>query len=180
MRLFHVSEEGNIDIFYPRLPTRKDLDPHVGLVWAVDEKRLPNFLTPRDCPRVTYHAGEGTSPQDAARYFSSSTLRHAVVIEQQWFERMGQTRLYLYEFEPTDFVLQDAVAGYYVATKPQAPKAKHEIRDVFAALWERQVELRVVDCLWDLAEEIRHTTLNWSLCRMGNACQKGETGTIEG
>lgn len=53
MRLFHVSEESNIEVFNPRTPTRNDLDKNVGLVWAIDEERLPNFLTPRDCPRVT-------------------------------------------------------------------------------------------------------------------------------
>lgn len=50
MRLFHVSEEPDIPLFLPRTPARKDLDPSVQLVWAVDEKRLPNFLTPRTAP----------------------------------------------------------------------------------------------------------------------------------
>lgn len=55
MRLFHVSEEENIKILEPRLPNRNALDKTFGLVWAIDEERLPNFLTPRDCPRVAYH-----------------------------------------------------------------------------------------------------------------------------
>ena len=55
MCLYHVSEEPNIQVFKPRLPERKDLDQNIGLVWALDEARLPNFLTPRDCPRVAYH-----------------------------------------------------------------------------------------------------------------------------
>lgn len=50
MRLFHVSEEPDIKVFVPRLPTRKDLDQNVGLVWAIDDARLPNFLTP---PRLS-------------------------------------------------------------------------------------------------------------------------------
>ena len=54
MRLFHVSEQANIGEFVPRCPARGDLDPAVALVWAIDEARLPNYLTPRDCPRVTY------------------------------------------------------------------------------------------------------------------------------
>ena len=48
MRLFHVSEDADIEIFHPRIPARSDLDKNVGLVWAIDEERLPNFLTPRD------------------------------------------------------------------------------------------------------------------------------------
>lgn len=47
MRLYHVSEDPDILVFHPRLPKRDDLDPATGLVWALDEERLPNFLTPR-------------------------------------------------------------------------------------------------------------------------------------
>lgn len=71
MRLFHVSEEENIQLFEPRLPKRNDLDKSVGLVWAIDEARLPNFLTPRDCPRVAYHAGKNTSEADKKKFFMS-------------------------------------------------------------------------------------------------------------
>lgn len=55
MRLFHVSEESNIEIFVPRKPSGNDIDKSAGLVWSVSEACLPNFLTPRDCPRATYH-----------------------------------------------------------------------------------------------------------------------------
>ena len=58
MRLFHVSEESDISIFNPRTPIRVDLDKNVPLVWAIEEKCLPNFLTPRDCPRIGYYIGE--------------------------------------------------------------------------------------------------------------------------
>ena len=58
MRLFHVSEENNIKIFHPRQPSRNDLNKSVGLIWAINEICLPNYLTPRDCPRVTYHVGK--------------------------------------------------------------------------------------------------------------------------
>ncbi|EQB87651.1 hypothetical protein M918_08130 [Clostridium sp. BL8] len=51
MRLFHVSEESNIKIFQPRIPYRDDLDKRKGLVWAINERCLPNFLTPRDCSK---------------------------------------------------------------------------------------------------------------------------------
>lgn len=50
MRLFHVSEESDISEFSPRIPSRTDLDQSVGLVWAINEECLPNYLTPRGCP----------------------------------------------------------------------------------------------------------------------------------
>lgn len=169
MRLFHVSEESNIQAFEPRIPTRDDLDKTVGLVWAIDEKRLPNFLTPRNCPRVVYHVGKDTIESDKWKFFTSTTLTYAVVIESDWFEKMKNAILYLYEFAVDDFVLQDDVAGYYVAKTTQIPKAKYQLNDLFGELIKRNVEIRVVDNLWDVAEKVKTSTLNWSLCRMAYA-----------
>lgn len=166
MRLFHVSEENNIELFEPRIPARNDLDKNTGLVWAIDEARLPNFLTPRNCPRVTYYVGNNTSRADIAKYFSSTTQFHAVVIEQKWYDAMKNTTLYAYEFNPKDFILQDPVAGYYVATTQQIPIAKYTFHDLIFELLSRNVELRFVDHLWDIADRIKTSTLNWSLCRM--------------
>jgi len=169
MRLFHVSEESNIAIFNPRIPERDDLDKNVGLVWAIDEKHLPNFLTPRDCPRVTYHVGENTSAQDKEIYFTSPGIQHVVIIESTWFKTMKNTCLFLYEFNPEGFELQDKVAGYYVSKVAQIPIAKYIINDLFAALFERNVELRVIKNLWSISDRMKETTLDWSLCRMRNA-----------
>ena len=169
MRLFHVSEEPDIRVFEPRLPKRKDLDPNIGLVWAIDEAHLPNFLTPRDCPRVTYHVNSRTSDEDRARFFSSSGVSHAVVIEQKWFRIMQNTTLYLYEFDPKDFVLQDEIAGYYVAEKTQHPIGKYVVTDLFDELIRRNVEIRIIDNLWELADAVKVSSFNWSLCRMANA-----------
>lgn len=169
MRLFHVSEESDIGIFEPRTPTRDDLDKSVGLVWAITEECLPNFLTPRNCPRVAYRVGKNTSESDKAEFFSSPTQTHAVVIENNWYEIMKSTTLYLYEFDTSDFELQDEVAGYYVAKTLQRPKEKLIINDLFHELLSRNVEIRIVDNLWSIADKVTESTLNWSLCRMAFA-----------
>lgn len=172
MRLFHVSEEPDIKVFEPRLPTRKDLKSNIGLVWTIDEDRLPNFLTPRDCPRVAYYAGIRTTDSDKKRFFSSSGISHAIIVENKWFHPMRNTTLYLYEFDIDDFVLQDGNAGYYVATTTQYPKAKYVLEDLFGELLKRNVEIRIVDNLWDIADDVKASTLNWSLCRMANAATR--------
>ena len=172
MRLFHVSEESDIEVFYPRLPQRNDLDKSIGLVWAIDEDRLPNFLTPRDCPRVTYHIGQNTTADDCNRFFTSSSINHAIVIESDWFNRMRETTLYLYEFDTRAFELQDDIAGYYISKTPQIPIAKQQISDLFSELTARNVEIRIVDNLWEIADKIKSSTVNWSLCRMKNAKPK--------
>ncbi len=169
MRLFHVSEEPDIREFLPRLPKRADLDPGTGLVWAMEEFYLPNFLTPRDCPRVAYHVGERTTEADRRAFFSSDTMRYAVVIENKWVPAMLSAVLYLYEFDPDDFVLQDAAAGYYVSKNRQTPIAKYQVKDLFGQLAARNVEIRIVDHLWDIADRVKGSTLDWSLCRMAFA-----------
>src|SRR5690606_39288884 len=96
-----------------------------GLVWAINEVCLPNFLTPRNCPRVTYHCNENTTENDKEMYLSSKTISHVVAIEHKWFEMMKNTTLYLYEFETKDYYLQDRGAGYYVDRKSTRLNSSH-------------------------------------------------------
>ena len=168
MRLFHVSEEPDIRRFAPRIPVRSDLDQSKGLVWAISERCLPNFFTPRECPRVTYHAAEETTAEDIARFFSSPR-HHCVAIEHAWHERMKHTTLYLYEFDPRNFYLQDACAGYYVSEQTETPIGKLQVDDLFGALFERGVEVRLVNNLWALADAVKQSTLHYSICDMANA-----------
>ncbi|MCL2620066.1 MAG: hypothetical protein FWD97_03930 [Defluviitaleaceae bacterium] len=168
MRLFHVSEEPNIKKFVPRIPTRDDLDKTKGLVWALNERCLPNFLTPRDCPRVTYYAGERTTQEDVSKFFSSSA-RHCVTIEHGWHKKMLETTLYIYEFDTTSFYLQDECAGYYVSQQTEVPISVTKYNDLYEELFKRNVEVRLLDYLWDLGRSVQKSSLNWSLCRMANA-----------
>ncbi|MBQ8508714.1 MAG: hypothetical protein IJ493_02290 [Clostridia bacterium] len=171
MRLFHVSEDPNLSVFEPRIPTRADLDPEVPLVWALDEEHLPNFLTPRDCPRVAYQTGVNTTDEDAARFFTPPH-RYTLVIESGWFPLFAQTTLWLYEFDPSGFIKQDDAAGYWVATTTQTPIGKLCVNDLFDELFRRNVELRVVENLWPIADSVQGSSLQWSLCRMRNACER--------
>ncbi|MEQ6354904.1 DUF6886 family protein [Lysinibacillus sp. M3] len=166
MRIFHVSEENDITVFHPRLPDRLDLDPEKGLVWAINDTCLPNFLTPRNCPRVCYHIGADTTEQDKRAYIASASCSHVVVIESKWFETMKNTKLYLYEFDSNGFTLQDKNAGYYTSETTQYPIAKFELENLFDEMFKCNVELRIVDSLWNIYDEIQKTTLNWSMCRM--------------
>ena len=172
MRLYHVSEKSDIIQFSPRIPTRDDLDKSKGLVWALTEDCLPNFLTPRDCPRVTYHASKNTTQDDIIKFFSSNS-RHCVAIEHAWYEQMTKTNLYLYEFDTSTFYLQDPQAGYYVSEQIQQPISVTKIDNLFNELFKRGVEVRILNNLRTLAEEVENSTLNWSLCRMANAMPKG-------
>ncbi len=79
---------------------------------------------------------------------------------------MKTTSLYLYEFDSNGFTLQDDIAGYYTSELTQMPIHVSEINDIAKALLERNVELRIVDSLWEIHDKIQTTSLNWSMCRM--------------
>ena len=106
---------------------------------------------------------------DKNKFFTSSSVKHVVVIENSWFNRIKNTTLYLYEFDISEFELQDEIAGYYVAKTPKIPIAKHPVSDLCSELIQRNVEIRITDNLWKIADEVKASTLNWSLCRMNNA-----------
>ena len=55
------------------------------------------------------------------------------------------------------------------ASSAKTPIARHIIDDLPGALIARGVELRVTDNLRRIAEEVKTSTLGWSLCRMANA-----------
>ncbi len=167
MKLFHVSEEANIEVFVPRIPIRKDMDKSKGLVWALTEAHLPQFLTPRECPRVTYRINDKTSQEDIEKYFSSSS-RYCVTIEHGWYKTMASTTLYVYEFSAKNFYFDDC-AGFYVSDKTEKPISITQYDDLFGELFERNVEIRIINNLWHLADQVKKSTLQYSICDMAYA-----------
>lgn len=141
-----------------------------GLVWCLTEPALPNWLTPRDCPRVGYRAIDSSSEEDIARFFSS-TSRHCVVIERDWLARMLTTTLFVYEFDSVNFYF-DETAGFYVSDQTEVPISVTVYNDLFGELFRRDVEIRILNNLWELASSIQQSTLKWSLCRMKYAKAK--------
>lgn len=166
MRLFHVSEEKDIKFFKPRIPYRKDLDQSKGLVWTISEERLMNFLTPRNCPRVVYHKRSDSNSEDIEKYMGKRDLNAVMAIEQKWYKEMMNSKLYIYEFDTENFELQDENAGYYVSSQTETPINVIEIDNLFQELFKRNVEVRLVPSLWYVFDEIKESTLGYSMCRM--------------
>lgn len=79
VQLFHVSDQPDIALFQPR-PAPRAPGVEDAVVWAVDEEHLPNYLLPRDCPRVTFCPVPGSISEDVARLMSYSTARRVVAI----------------------------------------------------------------------------------------------------
>jgi hypothetical protein len=166
MRLFHVSEEPDLEIFDPRHDPTGRLGP---VVWAIDEEHLPNYLLPRDCPRITFAAGLRTSERDREAFLSSTTARRVIAIESAWKERAARQALWVYEMPPSQFESVDVCAGYFVARQAVRPKSRELIPSALDALLRRDIELRVLDTLWPLRDAVLESTLEYSIIRMRNA-----------
>ena len=167
MRLFHVSEEPDIQQFVPRShPTWPDLAP---VVWAIGETHLRNYLLPRDCPRVTFYALAGSSEADVQRYLDNDRKKVRVVVEGDWLERIRAAKLYVYELAEESFAVANEGAGYYHARRPVDPVKRHEISDLIKAIKDQGTEFETLPNLWELSDQIVTSTLQFSMIRMRNA-----------
>jgi hypothetical protein len=161
--VFHISETPGISLFEPR-PLSGDGE---GLVWAIDDRHLRNYLVPRDCPRVTFAAGASTTDSDRERFLGDSAA--VLAIESAWFERLRSCRLFCYHLPTDTFTLHDESAGYFVSRVPVAPTRVDRIDDAVSAILERGVELRVLPSLWSLRDAVVASTLEFSIIRWRNA-----------
>ena len=162
MNVYHVSEEPDIPVFEPRPVSSGE-----SFVWAIDDEHLRNYLVPRECPRVTFYAGPGTTVADRERFLGSSTA--VVAIESGWFERMRSCTLFCYHLPGETFELRDRTAGYFVSQVAVTPARVDAIHDPVAALLQRGVELRVLPDLCSLRDAVIESTLQFSIIRWRNA-----------
>jgi hypothetical protein len=167
--LYHVSEESNIKVFEPRVPPTENSSVQAPVVWAVDRSHLPNYLVPRECPRVAFHALESSSTEDRERLLGVGGARHIVAIEPAWFERAIGSTMWVYEFSPEPFACIDATAGYFVSPVAVSPVLCRRVTSPLAELLGMGVELRVVQSLRALAAAVTSSSLAFSCIRMRNA-----------
>lgn len=165
--LYHFSEDADIKIFEPRILYNQHDEP--AKVWTIDVHHAPHYYFPRECPRVCIEAVEGTSESDAEMFFGMSGTRRMIAIEAGWYERVRKGCVYRYSFDPVDFELFDANAGYYIATKTVAPIHVERMDDLVAAILQEGIELRITPSLMLLKERILASSVSFSMIRMRNA-----------
>jgi len=166
-RLFHVSEEAGIARFEPRPNYRVAGE----MVWAVDEAHLVNFLTPRDCPRITYRAGPRTTPQDAQRFLAGAPC--VVAFEAAWLERVRACTLHIYEMPAGGFEPELAAAGYWISREAVTPVAARAEPDLLGALARAGAEVRVLQAFWPLCDAVAGSSLEFSIIHKEQAAPRG-------
>jgi hypothetical protein len=162
MRIFHVSETPNIACFEPRIA-----DDGRAVVWAIDDLHLPNYLLPRECPRVCVRRGACDDAALVARVLGAS--EHAIYVEAAWRKQIAEATLFVYEFDASQFVCVDANAGYFQSMIELQPLAMTTLEDATHELSSRGVALHFVDNLWPIQQVIISSELQFSCIRMRNA-----------
>jgi Family of unknown function (DUF6886) len=163
-RVYHVSETPGLTRFEPRADTSGR-----RVVWAIGASRLHNYLLPRDCPRITYYAAATTTAEDRSEFFSAAARESVIAIERDWLEAVATTPLYVYEFEPQSFTLDDTIAAYYVTAQNVVPIGCQHVPSPLQALLARPIELRVLSSLLPLRDRVIASSLGFSIIRLRNA-----------
>jgi hypothetical protein len=165
--LYHFSEEPNIEVFEPRTMAQR---PEITepLVWAIQDDHQHMYLFPRDCPRALLWPVESTTEADRAAWFGRSDAGVIAHVEYAWLERIRAARLYRYEVPADTFESLDD-AGMWISRQTVVPSKVDVIDDLFVALREAGVELRVMDRLTPLLGLWERTSLHWSGIRLRNA-----------
>ena len=161
MKLFHVSETPGIAVFEPRPASDGTLK-----VWAIERRTLSNYLLPRDCPRVCFRRGSATAPAELALLDGADAI---IAIETAWLQRVQATTLFVYELPTEGFALEDENAGYWTSREAAIPIGCATVTDLPARLAEADARLTVRDSLWPLHDQVRDSTLAFSMIRMRNA-----------
>ena len=172
-RLFHFSEEGQIDLFVPR-PVQVPSKRKPGyewlngpLIWAIDQWHQPMYLFPRDCPRILMWPTSTSIDEDIEVYFANSPARIVAYVERSWLRRIAQVVLYRYELPSQTFAsINDA--GMWVSRATVKPIQKVVIRHLPGVLQEEGVELRAIDTLLSL-KPCWDSSLHVSGIRLRNA-----------
>jgi hypothetical protein len=164
-RLFHISEDSSIEVFEPRLPKHENSQVAVPIVWATDDEHFYNYLVPRDCPRVSFHRLSSSTEEDLTQYFGASEASSVLVIEGSWLQRAVECELWAYEFASDGFECVDSVAGYYVCKTAVTPRIKAQVSRPLTRLVQSGTELRVVNSLETMINEVVKSSLGFSIIR---------------
>ena len=164
--LWHFSEDPSIESFTPRVPA---LEPGGrALVWAVDTRHAPLYWFPRDCPRGCIWPAASTSDADREKFFGQSAASRVHVIEASWLSAVRSCQLHAYQLPAGSFRPHD-VGGYWVSEEPVGPLSRMLAGDLLERHAGAGIELRVTPSIWPFWDQVIHSTVGFSGCRLRNA-----------
>jgi hypothetical protein len=162
--LWHVSEDDSIRRFEPHHRPGHSLDE--ALVWAVDTRHLPLYWFPRECPRATFWAHEGTGDEDVARFLDGDRRRRVHVVEPAWLAPMRTTRVVAYRLPESTFGRWDR---FWISRSAVEPLELVELGDLVDRHEAAGIALDTSDDLPDFWQTVVASTLDFSGIRLRNA-----------
>jgi hypothetical protein len=168
MNLMHISEDANIKEFIPRKSESfPELPP---VVWALDENHIVNYLFPRDCPRIIYSYTSDINEEDKEKFFSASTAKTIITVENIWYKRINETKIFKYIFKNNGFEIFDKIAGYYISKNNIKPIKIEVVENLIERILEKGIELIFTPNLNPLKNSIITSSIKkYSIIRFRNA-----------
>ena len=127
LRLFHISEDENINVFLPR-ESKKQWN-NEKYVWAVSSKRIHNYLVPRECPRICIAPDKQEVLSNWTEKENTQDKKAVIFIPNTWKKEIEKCTLFRYEFSTSNFHEIDKIAGYFVSKSVEIPLKKIAIRN---------------------------------------------------
>lgn len=168
LRLFHLSEKGDIDTFIPR-PSKKMWGYH-KYVWAIAENKIHNYLFPRACPRICIREENIAILNDWIPNDSLKEKKAIIFVPKNWEERIRTSLLFQYEFDPMHFIQIDKIAGYYVSKVSESPINLIKIDNCLGRLATKKIEVVFVNNqeLREIRKEVIQTMKSFSIIKWDN------------
>lgn len=151
MRLFHFSEDPTIERFVPHVPRHNPTQP--ARVWAIDEDHEAAYWFPRDCPRVTVWCDVPSRRPEFQNQFGTAASRLHVV-EARHVGPMGSATVYRYELPGDAFEPWEEADGQWIADAEVVPLSVEPVDGLVDLHRDAGIELRTVDSLWPLHDEV--------------------------
>lgn len=167
-RLFHLSEEKNIQKFIPR-ESKKQWGGAM-YVWAISEGKIHNYLLPRDCPRICITTNKLDIFKEWIDTEKPKNRKAIIFVSTDWIEKIRNCTLYRCEFDNSKFTEIDKIAGYYVSSLIEVPIETTKINNCLRALEILNVELAIVDnsSLVEIKNKVVQNLIEFSVIKWSN------------
>ena len=150
--LFHFSDRADIDRFDPHVPASNPTQPPA--VWAIDRAHAPAYWFPRDCPRVCWWESDGRD--------------RVHVVEASWAPVLEEVGLHEYTLPWATFEPWPEAEGQYVSRVSVVPDGRRPLPSARALHEAGGVELRIVEDLWPVIDEVVAERSHFSIIRKAN------------
>jgi hypothetical protein len=168
--VLHFSEDPTISLFRPHVaPTAQQPEAYV---WAVDDRRAPDYWFPRQCPRALAWVEPTTTERDRERIIGAGCGTRVHAIEYAWLPALRSTTVYAYRLPAAAFrPFGDGASPHaQVAVEPVEPLGPPEpIGDLLACHAAAGIQLRLLENLWPYWDEVTASTVGFSGIRLRNA-----------